>query len=318
MQLVGVTGQITGSLEFLTAKSLVKSATGGNKRYYVFKNRPSYGSTVNAGSFYSGSIPTYVPPSLDGQNWDVLRFKPIQVRVPKRVVFDTFTIRDPILNNFKTTTVSVDRVINIPERYIDLFEIGTIGPNSFLTGELALQNIAVLFAIQSNVGGLRLRLYRSAAAQQSDFNRSVETRPVGSHGVLLDTSLVGVDAVEISNPMPTLVAGQIPPEGKIYYTLDNLDSSTKLNVTLLLYYFALEIEPRVPQGYLKKHYRFFRDNSTATKRRNYLGCKNTQETTIDGRSPVQVTIGEGTEIQVAASTGNQEIITGGGGILNVT
>lgn len=291
---------------------------GGNKRYYVFKNRPIYKTSTTDGAFYSGSVPSYIPPSLDKENWDLLRFKPIQVRSPKRVVFDTFTVTDPAENNFKVTTISVDTNINIPDRYVDRVDVGTITGNSYVTGEIALQNIALLFAAQSNVGGVRLRLYRTQAARDNDISRSNETRPEGSHGVLLDTLIDGTGLVEISNPIPTLVADESPPAGRIFYTINNLDSTTKSSATLILYYFAIQIEARVPTGYLRKHYRFFRDNSTATKRRNYLGCKNTQETTIDGLPSIQIFISEGTDIQVAPTTGNQEIVTGGGGTLNVT
>jgi hypothetical protein len=304
------------STDSLTREDVIKFSKGGNGYYYVFKNRPAYNTEEDAQ--YSGSIPTYVPPSLDKANWDVLRFKPVQTRVAKRVVFDTYIIAEPSLNNFKTTTISVDKIINIPDRYIDRFSLGTVPASSYITGELSVQNIAVLFAIQSNIGGLRLRLYRTQATRDADINRSSETLPVGSHGVLLDTTLTGVDVLEIANPIHTLVAGEVPPDAKLFYTVNNADNITKPDVTIQLYYFALEIEPRTPLGYLPKHYKFFRDNSTATKRRNFVGCKNTVETTIDGLPPIQIFIGEGTDIQVTVPIGNEEIVTGGGGTLNVT
>ena len=294
------------------------SVNAGNGRYYVFKTRPVYALPTELIAFNSGSVPSYTPPSLDQENWELLRFRPVQVRVPKRVVFDTFIVSDPAVNNFKLTTISADTVINIPDRYIDSYNLATIPPSSYTVGELSVQNISVLFAMQTNTSGLRVRLYRTDTARDVDLNRSFETRPTGSHGVLLDTYLSTTDAVEISNPIPTLVADGNPPAGKLYFTIDNLDPVGKPSVTLLLYYFALEIEPRVPSGYLRKHYKFFRDNSTALKRRNYLGCKNTVDTTIDGLPPIQIFVGEGTEIKVSPSTVNQEIVTGGGGTLNVT
>jgi hypothetical protein len=294
------------------------SIIGGNKRYYVFKTRPAYKQPTDGTFAYSGSVSSYTPPCLDRENWDVLRFKPIQVRVPRRVVFDTYTVGDPALNNFKTTTISVDRNINIPDRFIDSFDLGAVSANAYSTGEILLQNIALLFAIQSNVSGIRLRLYRTQEARDADINRSSETMPTGAHGVLLDTTLSGVNIVEITNPIHTLVDGGNPPAGKLYYTINNLDITSKLSVILLMYYFAVEIQARVPTNYLRKHYRFFRDNSTATKRRNFRGCKNTIETTIDGLPPIQIFIGEGTDIQVSSTISGQEIITGGGGTLNVT
>lgn len=318
LKLTGITGQRTASAEYLRAKTLVKSANAGNGKYYVFKTRPSYTNNTVDGTFFSGSVPSYIPPSLDKTNWDVLRFKPIQVRLPRRVVFDTYTVSNLALTNFKTTTISIDKNINIPDRFVDSFNLGNISPNSYITGELSVQNLAVLFAIQTNVSGLRIRLYRTETTRTNDISRGLQTKPEGSHGVILDAIINQSNTVELANPIPTLTAGEFPPAGKIFYTIDNLDSTGKSSINLLLYYFAIEIEPRIPTGYLRKHYRFFRDNTTATKRRNYLGCKNTVDTTVDGLPPIQVFIGEGTEIQVSPSTLNQEIITGGGGTLNVT
>ena len=142
------------------------------------------------------------------------------------------------------------------------------------------------------------------------------TQPTGSHGVLLD-AVTSTNGIENIGPIATLVADSNPPLGKLFYTINNQDAISK-NITLLLYYYALEIEPRVPFGHLRKHYRFFRDNSTATKRRNYVGCLNTKDTTIDGKDPVEIFVSEGTEITVARTITNTEITTGGGGTLNVT
>jgi len=134
----------------------------------------------------------------------------------------------------------------------------------------------------------------------------------------LDAEISSAGVVQMVNPIVTLVADSSPPLGKLFYTINNLAPTAQPDVTLLLYYFALQIEPRVPSGYLRKHYRFFRDNSTATKRRNYLGCKNTVDTTVDGLPPVQIFIGEGTTFVVSPTLTNAEITTGGGGTLNVT
>jgi hypothetical protein len=295
-----------------------KDVNAGNNRYYVFKNRPAYRPTEDGTAFYSGSVPAYLPPSLDRNNWELLRFTPVQKRVPKRVVFDTFTVTTPELNNFKTTTISINRIIDLVDRYVDPVVIPPISPNSYVTGEISLQNMAALFAVQANTSDVRIRLYRTIGARDADINRSIEVRPEDSHGVLLDMSVINSNILQITNPIPTLVAGGSPPAGKIYYTINNNTSLSKLGITLHLFYFALQIEPRVPRGYLRKHYRFFRDNSTGTKRRNYLGCKNTQDTTIDGLPAIQVFLSEGTDIVISPTTTNQEIITGGGGQLNVT
>jgi hypothetical protein len=295
-----------------------KTVNAGNGRYYVFKTRPAYTPVTDGSSFYLNSVPSYTPPSLDRDNWELLRFTPIQRRVAKRVVFDTFTVPNPELNNFKTTTVSIDRILDRPDRYSDSFTIPPISANSYITGELSLQNIAVLFAVQTNTANIRLRLYRTPETRDADIGRASETRPQNAHGVLLDMTLMSANALEITNPITTLLDGTTSPSGKIYYTIDNLNSSIKLGVNIQLFYFALQIEPRIPTGYLRKHYRFFRDNTTATKRRNYDGCKNTQDTTIDGLPAIQVFISEGTDLIVSPTQTNEEIITGGGGTLNVT
>jgi hypothetical protein len=190
--------------------------------------------------------------------------------------------------------------------------------DSYSTGELAIQNIALLFAVQSNIAGLRLRLYRTAVARDADLTRSLESRPTGDAGVLLDASISTTNVLEITNPIATLIADSLPAAGKIFYTLNNFDTTAKTGISILLYYFTIEVEKRVPFGYLRKHYRFFRDNSTATKRRNYVGCLNTIATTIDGLPPVQVFLSEGTDFVVSPTQTNEEIITGGGGQLNVT
>lgn len=296
----------------------IKDVNAGNGRYYVFKTRPAYTSSIDGTSFYSGSVPSYIPPSLDKNNWDLLRFTPAQKRISKRVVFDTFTVANPELNNFKTTTISVNRLIDVPDRYVDTFSIPSIGANDYVKGEISLQNISVLFAIQTNLSGIRLRLYRTELDRENDIERDIEIRPINSHGVLLDMALESNSSLQITNPIPTLIAGESPPAGKLFYTVNNLSPSPKAGINIQLFYFAVQIEPRVPKGYLRKHYRFFRDNSTGTKRRNYEGCKNTQDTTIDGLPAIQVFLSEGTDLIVSPTQTNEEIITGGGGTLNVT
>jgi hypothetical protein len=295
-----------------------KDVNGGNGRYYVFKTRPAYRAPTDGTAFYSGSVPSYTPPSLDKDNWELLRFTPSEKRVAKRVVFDTYTVASPELNNFKTTTVSSNKILDIPDRYVDYFSIQSIDAGSYVQGELLLQNIAILFALQLTNNDLRVRFYRTAEARNKDLYRPIEVRPTGSHGVLLDMPINTTNALELTNPFPTLVAGSTPPAGKIYYTIDNIGTVNKIGITLTMYYFAAQIEPRIPKGYLRKHYRFFRDNSTATKRRNYVGCKNTQNTTVDGLPAVQVFLSEGTDLVISPTQTNQEIITGGGGQLNVT
>ena len=301
---------------YTSISSSVKYAQGGNGKYYVFTTRTAYQATADGSPSYMDGIPSYTPPSLDKENWELLQFLPTQKLEPRRIVYDTYTVSSPALNNFKTTTISIDKIIDVPDRYVDLFSLSAVNGNSYITGELNTQNLALLFAINTGVAGLRIRLYRTSTLRDEDITRPIESWPVGSHGLLLD-AITSTNNVEIIGPIATLVADSVPPAGKIFYTINNTTETIK-DVNLSLYYFALEIEPRIPFGHLRKHYRFFRDNSTATKRRNYVGCINTKNTTIDGRDPVEVFLSEGTDITVAKTQTNTEITTGGGGTLNVT
>jgi hypothetical protein len=300
---------------YTSVGSSIKSAQGGNGKYYVFTTRTSYKESTDGTPTYTDGVPSYTPPSLDKNNWELLRFLPIQKLEPRRIVYDTYTISNPALNNYKTTTISINKIIDVPDRYVDLFSLPTVNGNAYITGDITVQNIALLFGIQVATG-LRIRLYRTQTARDADITRSIETMPLNSHGVLLDAQII-TEGVQTIGPISTLVADSMPPSGKLFYTINNTTVTTK-DVNLLLYYYALQIEPRIPFRYLRKHYRFFRDNSTATKRRNYLGCLNTKDTTIDGRDPVEVFLSEGTDITIAKTQTNTEITTGGGGTLNVT
>lgn len=304
---------------------LTGSAFAGNNKYYVFTTRPSYTTPTDGTSFYIGSVPTYIPPSLDRTNWQLLKFRPVQVRKPKRVVFDLFTVRLSTENNYKTTILPITTVVNIPTRAVETFTVGSLGPNQINTGEITVQNIALLFALQISSPNIRVRLYASSEERDIDVSRPYIQVPSAGEGVLLDTVIFNPDLAMRTIPFPTLITER--QDAKIYYTIDNLGTSIANTIKLSLYYFTLESQPRIPFGYLRKHYRFFRDNSTATKRRNYEGCKfsivgfsaNGEPIydTIDGLPPVQVSVSEGTSITVA-STNTNEIITGGGGQLNVT
>jgi hypothetical protein len=298
---------------------LVTTARGGNGRYYVYKTRAEYGPPLDGTRYVSGSIPSYIPPSLDQDSWDLLRFTPVEKRVPRRIVFDTFITKIPSLNNFKVTTIDIQQVVDVPTRYLDALNIPrVISANGQLTGDVILQNMLNMLAVQSNTPNIRLRLYRTEESRDADLLRTSTTFPTGSHGVLLDVVLNTTNTVTLTNPIPTIVADSIIPAGRIFYTVDNLESTIKTNISVLLYYYALQIEPRVPRGYLRKHYRFFRTNSTGIKRHSYIGCKNTVDTTVDGLPPVQVFISEGNTLTVAPSRLSTEIITGGGGTLDVT
>jgi hypothetical protein len=306
-------------------QDFAENARNGNGKYYVFKTRPSYSDPGDGTTFYLDDVPSYVPPSLDGTNWSRLRFRPKRVLQPYRIIFDTFTIPEPRLNNFKTTTIDINTIVDEYTRYVDEIRLDLLSANGIAQGEISLQNIAALLAIQSNNNNIRLRLYRTLEDRAADLNRDIQTAPTGSHGVLLDTEITQTNIVQLINPIVTLVSEGLPPNGTLYYTVNNTSVQSKVATRILLYYFTIEVQRKIPVGYLRKHYRFFRDNSTALKRRTYEGCKfritsissdgSPIYDTIDGLPPVQVFIGEGTEVRVAATTQNNEIITGGGGTL---
>jgi hypothetical protein len=309
-------------------EQLVKSSLVGNGRFYVFKGKPIILSENYepfqrelGEAYYTDRIPSTLPPSLDKENWVKLRFSPTTIPDPRRVVFDTFTIPDPKLNDFKTTTVDVSRRIDLPERFLDIFSLGSIPAGQRRLGDIQVQNIATLFATQINSistsdANIRLRLYRTLDARDTDLSRDINILPESDDGVLLDITFNKFGQIETINPSIVLISGDESFNGKIYYTVDNLGEAVAGRVELYLYYFSVQVEPRLPRGYLRKHYRFFRDNSTALKRRNFIGCKNTENTTIDGASPVEIFLSEGNESVVDPTIENNEVKYGGGGTLS--
>ena len=234
------------------------------------------------------------------------------------MVFDTYTIPDPVLTNYKLTNVALDSAIDFPNRFVDNYNIENISANYFVKGDFIVQNIAALLAVQANTSGIRIRLYRSSEARDADVNRGLNQAPDINDGVLIDVTIDTPNIAQVVDPIVTLISDSLPLEGRLYYTINNLTPVEKIGFVISMYYFAIQIQRRVPWGYLRKHYRYFRSNTTATKRRNYLGCKNTINTTIDGLPPIQVFLSEGTDLVVASTQTNEEIITGGGGQLNVT
>jgi hypothetical protein len=309
----------------LLGEEFTKAARRGNGRFYAFKTSPSLPNSTEVAEqapIFSGSVPSTLPPSLDGDNWARIRFSPKVIPEPRRVVFDTFTIPDPALNDFITTTIDINTRIDLPNRFIDLFSIDRIIGNSRKFGQITVQNISTLFGVQLNspsqfTPNIRLRLYRSASARDLDANRSLLEYPSPADGVILDMTIDEFNVAVGINPIVTLISQGLNLDGALYYTIDNLTPNTNEQVSLYLYYFAIQIEPRLPLGYLRKHYRYFRDNGTGTKRRNYVGCKNTTQTTIDGRPPVEIFLSENTDLVVDPTLEDNGFRFGGGGTLNL-
>jgi len=114
-------------------------------------------------------------------------------------------------------------------------------------------------------------------------------------------------------------------DSTIYYSIDNTTSSDIAPTDVVLRYFAYDPASLIPIGYLPRHYKFSRDNTTALKRRNYLGCRDVG-TTFDGSSPVIVGPSVGNTIVVNSTNipsqginlpSVPQIRLGGGGRLSV-
>jgi hypothetical protein len=252
--------------------------------------------------------------------------------------YDIYTLyKTPYVTKLDTTTDIPSRRLYSP---ITLLTSGSIqvdeyGRNttfipseSYSSGEQSsgVINVAGLFTLYGINGptGLRLRLYADPASQGLDSARSFSTLPTGSHGVLFDGLLSGA-----SDVFPYVMMQSINST-LIYYTIDNV-SASEIVSSVIMSYFAYEPDDLLPRGYLPRHYKFSRDNNTALKRRNYLGCKAIDQT-FDGQSPFSVSISSQNTVVVNAQTApapagsgtvripslvNTGITFGGGGQLNV-
>ena len=205
-----------------------------------------------------------------------------------------------------------------PGRYSSEISAGTLSANTTAVGTIRVADIFALYAIDGQQG-LRLRLYNSQEALANDASRPFGVLPTGSHGVQFDALLAGVDEI---HPYVMVKADVSPNAGLLYYKIDNLETSNRLgNITL--YYFAFDPINTAPEGYLPRHYRFYRENTTALKRRNYVGCLQTDSTTPDGLPPVQTKLTRTSTVVVPPATPqtgnpkNPSIILGGGGTLDV-
>ena len=140
----------------------------------------------------------------------------------------------------------------------------TAGSNT--AGVIKMANTFTLLGI-NGANGLRLRLYRDAGARDADISRPFTTIPSGSQGVLFDGLLNGQQDIFPHLMMQT-------PDSNIYYTITNTTASDIVS-TISIDYFIYEAGNPAPTGYLPRHYRFSRDNTTALKRRNYVGTAGT-------------------------------------------
>jgi hypothetical protein len=248
--------------------------------------------------------------------------------------YDIYTLyKQPYLVKLDTETSSPIDIVYAPITLLDpstqlgtygrddvTVPIATYGPGSRTFGEIRISNIFTLYGI-TGASNLRFRMYRTPSDRQSDASRLFATAPSLNSGVLFDGLLQGTQDVF---PYVTMQS----PDSIIYYTVDNL-SVSPIPSEINLNYFIFEPDLRVPRGYLPRHYRFSRDNSTALKRRNYLGCKEVN-LTADGLPPVSITLSGQNTVVVSTNTSTgpsgqdtvqfpqtDTITLGGGGRLNV-
>lgn len=293
-----------------------------------------YGATVGSAKYYNGKLFRYIAPdapsvsynypSIDQNKWAPVFYRGRAVQTPYRMIFDTNRISgDAPISTAPVTRVLISRPILQPDRYSTNLVLSNVPAYSRQIGFIRLQSIASLFSINAAVNQalsprIRIRLYSTQTSRDNDLNRVFGVEPLGSHGVLLDMEF---DSTSVSTdvglyPAVTLVNNELlapdNPNPIIYYTIDELGGNTYGNGFITTFnYFAIEAPIQLPIGYLPRHYRFYRDNLLATKRRNYVGCLQTQETTTDGRSPVEVTFTAGTTITVSPNILQNEENLGG-------
>jgi hypothetical protein len=70
-------------------------------------------------------------------------------------------------------------------------------------------------------------------------------------------------------------------------------------------------------GYSSNHYKFFRPTYTAYIRSRFSGVKNTQDTTIDGKPPIEITLSSDAQLFVKDGTPRQTVTDESGPILEV-
>jgi hypothetical protein len=146
----------------------------------------------------------------------------------------------------------------------------------------------------------------------------------GQTGVAADGN--GNSYVCITPLSATGFVSNIPPSRDTYNwrPLQYVTALVPALRTAVLYNGAIQLanpatNTRTPfVGYMPRHYRYVRDNRLGIKNHQWLGCKQTNDTTIDGRPVVEITLSAGDVLVV--STGAPPIQQSGGAsgpILNI-
>lgn len=264
----------------------------GNDRYYRFI------SSTNT------PVESFKIPYFDQELWEPVRFTKFRRTVPRRVVFD-LQGQSPLATVFSAlNAISPDKILATNNRSFVPFSNISLAGSGTTTGVFNIQNIFALLGYASGALNIRLRLFRT----EIDRNALANT--------LIDLTISTTSLVTLANLL-VLYNNDNPATSTVYYRFDNLDALDK-NFEITFYYFGIDAKPLVPLGYLPRHYKFFRDNGTATKRRNYLGCLQTQDTTLDGESPIQIIVSPSSDLIISPTSQQTDITIGGGGTLNVS
>jgi hypothetical protein len=192
----------------------------------------------------------------------------------------------------KITLLSPSSSINYPGRRAVTIPSASYAASSYTTGTVTTDNIFSLFSV-TGPSGIRLRLYKTDTARERDKDRPFSTYPTVDAEVLYDGQLGSIDLV-----FPYLLIHTT--DGLIYYSVNN-DTGSEINTAMVLSYYRYEAAPFIPIGYLPRHYKFSRDNRTAIKRRNYLGCRDVN-VTFDNQTPVVINVSNSNTILVNSTT----------------
>lgn len=285
-------GNLYSRNDVVVQRMMSGDAEVGNERYYRF--------IANT----SDPVASFVAPYLDGTMWEPVRFTGITTTKPKRIVFDQQGQSRLDVIYSKLNIIDPTKILATNNRAYATFTGISLTSGSTATGVFNIQNIFALLGYQATVSNIRMRLFRTAIDRDSVSNS------------LLDLTIGTISLVALAEVL-VLYNNNNPVTSTVYYRFDNLDSLVK-NFDITFYYFGIDAKPLVPLGYLPRHYKFYRDNRTATKRHSWLGCLQTQDTTLDGESPIQIIVSPSSDLIVAPGSSQTDLTIGSGGTLNVT
>jgi len=282
----------------------------GNDKYYVFTTEQQIsGSTLV--KFQSSN-----PPQYDRWRWDPVQYITSAYNGRRRIIYIDPSAEQLLTGTAPLSWVQLDRIASdtgLRKVFTtDQIELPASGRTQ---GIVLLEKGFIILTLKSNKDNYRVRLYGNTESRDADLNRAFGVDPDETINLILDINMeAGSENVEIRlNPPVTGMIDNDILQNFVYYTLDNLDATVK-NLQITFNIFILEGVLKVPTEYLARHYKFFRDNSTGTKRRSYLGALQTQSTTTDNKPPVEIFSSEGNTLSV--QPGSTTI--GGGEILEVS